>query len=197
MTLSDHARWKRLAAVLGACVLVAAAVALAGCGSSSDTSDTGDEGGEIVIGVDASMTGPLAGFGAYEKWAIEAAVADHNAKGGVTVDGKQMKVKIVLLRRQERRQRRGRPTSTRSSPRTGAVAIIGPIVPTVGNPAALAAERRGIPYLESGNPLEPFLGVKATAAAGSTRSTSSSPAPISARAPSSGSPTTASTKRPT
>ena len=31
----------------------------------------------------------------------------------------------------------------------------------MGNPAALAAERRGVPYIESGNPLEPFLAVKA------------------------------------
>ena len=28
-------------------------------------------------------------------------------------------------------------------------------------PAALAAEKNGIPYLETGNPIEPFVGVKA------------------------------------
>ena len=30
----------------------------------------------------------------------------------------------------------------------------------MGNPAALAAEKTGIPYLETGNPLEPFMAVK-------------------------------------
>jgi len=151
----------RLAAVLAACVLVVMALALAGCGSNSDSSsDSGDGGGEIVIGVDASMTGPLAGFGAHEKWAIEAVVADYNAKGGVTVDGVQKKVKIVLYDDKSDGNVAAKNVDTLIT-KDKAVAIIGPIVPTVGNPAALAAERRGVPYIESGNPLEPFLGVKA------------------------------------
>ena len=34
-------------------------------------------------------------------------------------------------------------------------------MPTVGNAAALSAEKNGIPYLETGNPIEPFVAVKA------------------------------------
>jgi branched-chain amino acid transport system substrate-binding protein len=159
MTVSDHSRWTRLAAVLAACVLAVMAIALAGCGSDGGSSDSSDEGGEIVIGVDASMTGPLAGFGAHEKWAIEAVVADYNAKGGVTVDGVQKQVKIVLYDDKSDGNVAAKNVDTLIT-KDKAVAIIGPIVPTVGNPAALAAERRGVPYIESGNPLEPFLAVK-------------------------------------
>jgi branched-chain amino acid transport system substrate-binding protein len=160
MTASYHSRWTRLAAVLAACVLVVMAIALAGCGSDGGSSDTSEEGGEIVIGVDASMTGPLAGFGAHEKWSIEAVVADYNAKGGVTVDGVQKQVKIVLYDDKSDGNVAAKNVDTLIT-KDKAVAIIGPIVPTVGNPAALAAERRGVPYIESGNPLEPFLAVKA------------------------------------
>ena len=96
MTVPYHSRRTRLAAVLAACVLAVMAIALAGCGSDSGSSDSGGSGDPIIIGVDASMTGPLAGFGAHEQWSINAVVADYNAKGGVTVDGEQRQVKIVL-----------------------------------------------------------------------------------------------------
>jgi hypothetical protein len=57
------------AAVLVGLLLVAAA-ALAAGGGSGESAGEGDGGGkEIVIGVDASMSGPLAGFGAFQKWA--------------------------------------------------------------------------------------------------------------------------------
>jgi branched-chain amino acid transport system substrate-binding protein len=139
-------------------VLLVAALAAAGCGGSSSGSSGGGSS-EIVIGVDASMSGPLAGFGAFEKWAVETAVADQNAKGGVTVDGKQVKVKIVLLDDKSDANVASSNVDTLIN-KNGAVAIIGPVTPTVGNPAALAAEKSAIPYLETGNPLEPFMGVK-------------------------------------
>ena len=144
-----------LALSLVACLLAAGAVLTAGCGSSGGDAASG----EIVIGIDASMSGPLAGFGAYEKWAVESAVADQNAKGGIDVGGEMMKIKTVLL------DDKSDPNVASSNVDTlinknGAVAIIGPIVPTVGNAAALAAEKNGIPYLETGNPLEAFRAVK-------------------------------------
>ena len=154
-------RMWRLVLVLAA-VAALAALVLGGCGSSSSSSDSGGDTAaaeEIVIGVDASMTGPLAGFGAHEQWAINAVVSDYNAKGGVTVDGVQHKVKIVLYDDKSDGNVAAKNVDTLIT-KDKAVAIIGPIVPTVGNPAALAAERRGIPYIESGNPLEPFLAVK-------------------------------------
>jgi branched-chain amino acid transport system substrate-binding protein len=161
MSVSGNSRWMRAASVIVVLAVIVLALALAGCGSNSGSTSSSSDGGDpIVIGVDASMTGPLAGFGAHEKWAIDAVVADYNAKGGVTVDGKQRQVKIVLYDDKSDGNVAAKNVDTLIT-KDKAVAIIGPIVPTVGNPAALAAERRGVPYIESGNPLEPFLGVKA------------------------------------
>jgi len=157
MKSSKHTFGAGLAVVLAACILIAGATVAAGCGSSG--SGGGSDGEEIVIGVDASMSGALAGFGAFQKWAIETAVADQNAKGGVTVDGKQVKVKVVLLDDKSDANAAASNVDTLIT-KDKAVAIIGPVTPTVGNPAALASERRGIPYLETGNPLEPFMAVK-------------------------------------
>ena len=163
MKVSEHSRGVRIALILAACVLVAAALVLAGCGSSGSAASGGGGSssapGEIVVGVDASMSGPLAGFGAFQKWAIETAAKDQNAKGGVTVDGKKMQVKIVLLDDKSDANVAASNVDTLIT-KNGAIAIIGPVTPSVGNPAALAAERRGVPYLETGNPLEPFMAVK-------------------------------------
>jgi branched-chain amino acid transport system substrate-binding protein len=147
-----------LAVLLLLSIMLAGGVLAAGCGG--DDGGSSDGGGEIIIGVDASMSGPLAGFGAYEKWAIERAVAEVNAAGGLDVGGEKMTVKTIL------RDDKSDPNVASSNVDTlinkdGAVAIIGPIVPTVGNAAALAAEKNGIPYLETGNPIEPFVAVKA------------------------------------
>jgi branched-chain amino acid transport system substrate-binding protein len=152
-------RSRGLLLALALCVVLVAGVLVAACGGAGSSSSSGG-GDEVVIGVDASMTGPLAGFGAHEKWSLTAVVADYNAKGGVTIDGKQHKVKIVLYDDKSDGNVAAKNVDTLIT-KDKAIAIIGPIVPTVGNPAALAAERRGIPYIESGNPLEPFLGVKA------------------------------------
>ncbi len=151
-------RFRQIVGVVLALLLVMGTLFIAGCGDDSSSSSE-EAAGEIVIGVDASMSGPLAGFGAYEKWAIEAAVADQNDKGGIDVGGEMMKIKTVLL------DDKSDPNVASSNVDTlinkeGAVAILGPVVPTVGNAAALAAEKNGIPYLETGNPLEPFRGVK-------------------------------------
>jgi branched-chain amino acid transport system substrate-binding protein len=148
-----------LAAVLAACILFAVAALVAGCGGSSSSNGSSGGAKEIVVGVDASMSGPLAGFGAFEKWAVEAAAADQNAKGGVTVDGQKATIKIVLLDDKSDANVASSNVDTLIN-KDGAVAIIGPVTPSVGNPAALAAEKNGIPYLETGNPLEPFMAVK-------------------------------------
>jgi branched-chain amino acid transport system substrate-binding protein len=65
-------------------------------GVSGSGESSADEGGEIVIGVVNSTTGENALNGAEQKWAQEKAVEDINAKGGVNVGGKQMKLKLVF-----------------------------------------------------------------------------------------------------
>ncbi len=155
-------RVTRTGAILAASILVALALLIAGCGGDEGGDDGGGDSAareEIVIGVDASMSGPLAGFGAFQKWAIETAVADQNANGGISVDGKQVNVKVVL--RDDKSDANVASTNVDTLiNKEGAVAILGPVTPAVGNPAALAAEKNGIPYLETGNPIEPFLAVK-------------------------------------
>ncbi len=158
-------RGTSLALLLALIAVAVAGLVVAGCGSSNSAAGGGSGGSssapsEIVIGVDASMSGPLAGFGAFEKWGVETAIADQNAKGGVTINGKPTQVKMVLLDDKSDANQAASNVDTLIT-KNGAVAIIGPVTPTVGNAAALAAERRGVPYLETGNPLEPFMGVKA------------------------------------
>jgi len=151
---------RRLAGVIAVvAVLALAATLLAACGSSSSGGSSGGGTKQIVIGVDASMSGALAGFGVIEQWAIQTAVKDANAKGAVTVDGGKAKFKVVLLDDKSDANVAASNVDTLVTKDKAAV-IIGPITPTVGNAAALAAERRGVPYLESGNPLEPFRAVK-------------------------------------
>jgi len=110
---------------------------------------------ELLIGVDASLSSFLAPFGAYQTWAQQAAVDDQNAQGGIVVDGVAHRVKLVILDDKSDGNVAASNVDTLIT-KNKVVAVLGPIVPTVGNPAALAAERKKIPYLETGNPLEVF-----------------------------------------
>lgn len=67
--------------------------------ASSDTTAAaaGEFEGEVVIGALNSMTGDNAMTGAEQKWAREKAVEDLNAKGGVMVDGKKMKIVLKFV----------------------------------------------------------------------------------------------------
>jgi branched-chain amino acid transport system substrate-binding protein len=109
----------------------------------------------LPIGVDASLSSFLAPFGAYQTWAQQAAVDDVNAKGGIIIDGVAHRVKLVIYDDKSDANIASSNVETLIT-KDKVAAVLGPIVPTVGNPAALAAERKGIPYLETGNPLEVF-----------------------------------------
>ena len=87
-----------LIAVLG----LATALVLSACGatgeSTSSTTDQqateGFDGGSITIGAVNSLTGPGAMMGSEQKWAYDKAVADINAAGGVTMNGKKYKIEL-------------------------------------------------------------------------------------------------------
>ena len=87
-----------LIAVLG----LATALVLSACGATGEaTSSTTDEqatggfdGGTITIGAVNSMTGPGAMMGSEQKWAYDKAVADINAAGGVTMNGKKYQIEL-------------------------------------------------------------------------------------------------------
>lgn len=172
-----------LLTVLAICAMLVFAVVLVGCGDGGETETTAttapastettapaggettttaattgslpDDAPELLIGVDASLSSFLAPFGAYQKWAQETAVEDQNAKGGIVVDGVAHRVKLVIYDDKSDGNVAAANVDTLIT-KDNVVAILGPIVPIVGNPAALAAERKGVPYLETGNPLEVF-----------------------------------------
>jgi branched-chain amino acid transport system substrate-binding protein len=147
----------------GALLVVALLTLVTACSSSNSSGGeaaSSSSAAAIVIGADASMSGPLADFGAYEKWAFDTVIADMNTQGGVTVDGVKRKVTGVLL------DDKSDPNVAASNidtlvTKNGAVALLGPVTPTVSYAASLAAERQGVPYLETGSQLEPFRAVKA------------------------------------
>ena len=81
-----------------AAVGLALATALAACSSSGGGSAaTSSSSSPIVIGASIPLTGPLAGFGYFEKWGYQHAVSLANAAGGIKIDGVQRKVKLIIL----------------------------------------------------------------------------------------------------
>ena len=47
---------------------------------------------EIVIGASIPLSGPLAGFGSFQKWGYNRAVDEVNKAGGIAIGGKKMPV---------------------------------------------------------------------------------------------------------
>jgi len=85
-------------------VAVACSAALAACGasgggSSSTTDEEATEGfdGTITVGALGTMTGGGAMGGAEQIWAQKQAMADINAAGGITMDGKKYKLDIKFV----------------------------------------------------------------------------------------------------
>lgn len=114
---------------------------------------------EIVIGASIPLSGPLAGFGLYQKWGYETAVKDMNKAGGITVDGKKLPVRLVI------RDDKTDPNVTASNTesllsRDKAVAMLGSCTPALVNAGALVAERRKVPLVAGCNPLQAFKSVR-------------------------------------
>lgn len=114
---------------------------------------------EIVIGASLPLSGPLAGFGNYQKWGYETAVNDLNKAGGVKIDGKARQVKLVI------RDDKTDPNVTASNTETlisrdKAVAMLGSCTPALVNAGALVAERRKVPIVAGCDPLQAFKSVR-------------------------------------
>ncbi len=114
---------------------------------------------EIVIGTSIPLSGPLAGFGSFQKWGYATAVDDVNKKGGITINGKAMKVKLVI------RDDKTDPNATASNTdslisRDKAVALLGSCTPALVNAGALVAERKKIPMVTGCDPLDAFRSVR-------------------------------------
>ncbi len=131
---------------------MAAALVLASAGQALAADD-------IVIGASLPLSGPLAGFGAYQKWGYETAINDVNKNGGIDVGGVRHKVKLVI------RDDKTDPNSTASNTETlisrdGAVAMLGSCTPALVNAGALVAERRKVPIVSGCDPLGAFKSVR-------------------------------------
>lgn len=114
---------------------------------------------EIVIGASIPLSGPLAGFGMYQKWGYETAVRDLNKAGGLSVDGKKLPVRLVI------RDDKTDPSFTASNTETlisrdKAVAMLGSCTPALVNAGALVAERRKVPLVSGCDPLQAFRSVR-------------------------------------
>lgn len=114
---------------------------------------------EIVIGASLPLSGPLAGFGNYQKWGYETAVNDVNKAGGINIGGKKMPVKLVI------RDDKTDPSVVASNTETlisrdNAVVMLGSCTPALVNAGALVAERRKVPLVAGCDPLGAFKSVR-------------------------------------
>ena len=114
---------------------------------------------EIVIGASIPLSGPLAGFGGFQKWGYGRAVDDVNKAGGIAIDGKKLQVRLVL--RDDKTDPNATAANTESLlSRDHAVALLGSCTPALVNAGALVAERKKIPMVTACNPLEAFKSVR-------------------------------------
>lgn len=114
---------------------------------------------EIVIGASIPLSGPLAGFGSFQKWGYSRAVDEVNKAGGITIDAKKMPVRLVL--RDDKTDPNATAANTESFlSRDKAVALLGSCTPALVNAGALVAERKKIPLVTACNPLEAFKSVR-------------------------------------
>ncbi len=138
----------RSAAAIAASVVVA--TALAACSSSSSSSASGGSGAPsgdpIKIGASIPLSGPLAGFGSFQKWGYQHAVDAVNAAGGIEVDGVKRPVELILLDDQTDPNVTVNNT-TRLITSEKVDAMLGSCTDNLVEPGALVADRAGVPLV--------------------------------------------------
>lgn len=157
-------RWVALAAGLAM-----AAVPLAACSSSSDSTaeasaaaSAAAEGGAatgepVKLGVTMTVTGGLSVFQPVLQAGYEAAVADINAAGGVTVDGEQRPLELVI------KDNKSDPAEVTAVAKSlvyddGVVALLGSVSPPMNIPLSNVAEQEQVPALVTTTPTMAWLG---------------------------------------
>ncbi|MCL6477873.1 MAG: ABC transporter substrate-binding protein [Peptococcaceae bacterium] len=147
---------KRSALVLG--VLLVCALMLAGCGTSGQD-ESGQAGPkEILIGINAPLTGIHAGFGEGNVYGEKAAVDDINALGGVYVKeyDRRIPVKAIVL---DNESDPGKSMTLEENLITQyKVHVLAPPNQPIdlAIPQAIVAERYGVPRVSGGTPNEPW-----------------------------------------
>jgi branched-chain amino acid transport system substrate-binding protein len=114
---------------------------------------------EIVIGAPVPLSGPAAAVGGFIEWGYKHAVEEVNAKGGISIDGKKMPIRLVL------RDDKSDPNVSAGLVETlitheHVVALLGSASPAIVNPDGLVAERHKTPMVTAADPLEAFKSVR-------------------------------------
>jgi len=134
-----------VAAGLALATTLSACAGTVGSGSSASSSSSSSSG-PITIGASIPLTGPLAGFGYFEKWGYQHAVDEVNTAGGIAIDGKKRQVKLVLLDDQTN------PNTTVNNvqqliTQDHVTALLGSCTDSLVEPGALIANRMGVPMV--------------------------------------------------
>ena len=115
--------------------------------------------GEIVIGASLPLSGPLAGFGAFQRWGYERAVAEVNQAGGIAMGGQRTRVRLEI-RDDKTDANVGAGNIETLISRDHAVALLGSCTPALVNAGALVAERHHVPMVTGCDPRRAFTSVR-------------------------------------
>jgi branched-chain amino acid transport system substrate-binding protein len=123
---------------------LALACTLTACGSGGSSATA--PSGPIVIGASIPLTGPLAGFGYFEKWGYQHAVNLANSAGGIKIGGVKRKVRLIVLDDQTN------PNTTVNNvqqliTQDHVDALLGSCTDSLVEPGALIANRQGVPMV--------------------------------------------------
>jgi branched-chain amino acid transport system substrate-binding protein len=127
--------------------------------TSCSTGGTSTGGSEIVIGASIPLSGPLAGFGSFQRWGYQHAVDQVNQAGGLQVGGSKRKVRLILLDDKTDPNTTSSNTDTLIS-RNKVAALLGSCTPALVVAGAVVADRNRVPMVTGCAPLEAFRSVK-------------------------------------
>ncbi len=145
----------RFQMMLALCMLLTLGLVL---GASTDSTA---QPKEIRIGSSISKTGVLGSFGLYQEWGYNAAVKDINKAGGVYLSkyGKKLPVKLILYDDQTMPDK-GSQNTERLILRDEVHGLLSPASPPMVIPAAIIADREGVPMVAALCPIRAFLGAR-------------------------------------
>jgi branched-chain amino acid transport system substrate-binding protein len=144
-----------------AAVALALGLSVSACGGvkTEDSGGSGSSGGSIKIGASLPLSGPLAGFGSFQKWGYEHAVEEVNADGGIEIDGKKRKVVLKIVDDKTDPNQVSQNTQTLIS-KDRSDALLGSCTPSLVTAGAVVADRSKVPFVTGCSPLTAFTSVK-------------------------------------
>lgn len=156
-------RHRRPALLRRVALAVPAALLAAGCGSAATSPGAGGSGGpsgdSVTIGASLPLSGPLAGFGGFQKWGYQHAVDMVNQAGGLDVGGTKRPVRLTILDDKTDPNASSANIDTLIS-KDKVTALLGSCTPSLVIAGALIAERNKMPMVTGCAPLEAFKSVR-------------------------------------